>query len=244
MKDKGPSPVVEPVKRKPSLSDEAYEAVKGAIAKGNLEPGDWLREETLGQQLGVSRITLRDALNRLVAEGLAVRVAHRGVKVAVLPLDELIDIYEMRIQLEGMAVELAAQRITEEELDLMRSLLPSTGAASDPEIAVPSQEANREFHMIAIRASRRRQLCRVLGQLLDMTFGYMRLAGGHADGEQSEVLLMQSEQVQAILESSANEHAQLVDALSARDGARAKQVITGHIRHTLNQLIAKRDGSD
>ena len=102
-------------------SDLAYQAIREAIAFGHIKPGEWLRQEALADELNVSQVTVREALSRLVAEGLAVHIPYKGVKAVLLPPAELRDVYELRALLEGFAVELAAERISPEEL---RKFLP------------------------------------------------------------------------------------------------------------------------
>jgi DNA-binding GntR family transcriptional regulator len=248
--------LVERVKDTPSLSDAAYKSIRAAITNGTLEPGAWLREQALARELGVSRITVRDALARLVAEGLAVRVPPKGVRAVVLPLEELQDIYEMRALLEGMAVELAAARISTRELARMRRLASHLPTDARPESIVRAQQENREFHWIAISASGRHHLTRVLSQLLDLTFSYLRLSGSQEEGREAgshaglrhghanapEALEMDFEQFQALLATSAKEHMQLVEALEARDGKRARELVMEHMQHTLDWLRARSEG--
>jgi DNA-binding GntR family transcriptional regulator len=210
----------------PRRSDLAYAAIRDSISTGRIRPGDWLRQEALSDELSVSQITVRSALARLVAEGLAVHVPYKGVKVVLLPPEDLADVYELRALLEGWALELAAQRISAQDMARMRVLLPATVVDSRPESAQDAWEASREFHMLAIAASGRRHLARVLAQLLDLTNPYVLLS------ESSE---------QERLSSAVDElkdHTAIVEALEARDGRLARQRIVHHLEKTLTELRA------
>jgi len=110
----------------PLLSKIAYNSIRDGISAGQVKPGAWLRQDDLAQKLGVSQVTVREALNRLVSEGLAVHVPHKGVKAVTISIDDLGDIYDMRALLEGLAYELAASQITQQGLARMRELLPDT----------------------------------------------------------------------------------------------------------------------
>jgi len=193
------------------LSEVSYEAIREAIGAGRLRPGDWLVPRMLGQELGVSEITVREALQRLSAAGLVEAEPHKGFRVVTLPLEELEDAYELRAVLEGMAMELAAGRLSDEQLARMRELLPSSSLS----LALPEHEddpaTNYEFHWIAIKACGRRHLIRILEQLFD-------LANPWTLSQQAGPELLE---VWAKVDREG--HEALLEALEARDGARARQ---------------------
>ena len=131
-------------------SDIVYDRIRTAIATGEIQPGERLRQEALAQDLGVSQSTVREAINRLIAEGLADEEPYKGVKTVVLPLEAQVDVIEIRIALECMAMESAARCISEADLERMRNILPRT-AEHEGNSAAAAWEANREFHWIAMR---------------------------------------------------------------------------------------------
>jgi DNA-binding GntR family transcriptional regulator len=162
---------------KQTLAEVAAEALRQAIINGRLKPGEWLRQEALAEEMGISQMTVRDALNQLVGEGLAVRVPYKGVRVVSLDIGDIENICAMRGLLEGLAAELSAENITGEELEQMRKLLPETTISAERESAERARDANREFHEIAIRACRRPFLIRLLKQLWDWLDPYMLYGG-------------------------------------------------------------------
>lgn len=153
--------------QKESLAQGVFRALRNAIFDGTLKPGDWLRQESLAEELDVSQTTVRDAFNQLIGEGLAVRIPYKGVQVVSLSAADLEDIYAMRAVLEGMAAELAAENISPAQLQQMKELLPATVVSNDPDSVATAREANRKFHEIFIEASQRQYLIRVLRQILD-----------------------------------------------------------------------------
>jgi len=153
--------------QKESLAQGVFRALRSAILDGTLKPGDWLRQESLAEELDVSQTTIRDAFNQLIGEGLATRIPYKGVQVISLSESDLEDIYAMRAVLEGMAAELAAAHITADQLQEMKELLPVTIVSNDPDTVATARKANRRFHEIFIEASQRRFLIRVLRQILD-----------------------------------------------------------------------------
>jgi DNA-binding GntR family transcriptional regulator len=217
--------------RPQQLSDAVFETLRKAILDGKLAPGEWLRQESLAQELGVSQITVRDALNRLVGKGLAVRVPYKGVRVIALSADDLEDIWAMRRVLEGMAAELAAEQITPEELAQMQEILSTSIVNADPESVGRAREANREFHEIVIRASGRRFLIRILRQIWDW-IDPMMLYGRTLGMEQgAEIRTKWGERDRL-------QHTRLLKALEARDGPRARQVVAEYVEEAWNNLAS------
>lgn len=197
----------------PRRADAAYAVIREAIVSGRIAPGERLRQEAWAEYLSVSQVTVREAFSRLRAEGLLIQEPFRGVRALALPADEQEDVLQMRAHLEGLAMEIAAPRITEEDLARMRALLPGTVLDERPESVGEAWKANREFHWIAIRASGRRHLERVLGQIWDLTNHYHLLSQINAQ-----------ERV-AIAQHDLREHKQLLQMLEAHDGPGARRVI-------------------
>ena len=227
-------PEREPIRinRRPeSLGDVTYEALRDAIISGQLAAGEWLRQEALAKELEVSQITVRDALNRLVGEGLAVRIPYKGVRVVALSPDDLKDIYEMRKLLEGLAAEVAAENITAEELDRMREILPDTVVSADPKSVPRARDANRRFHEIVIQASRRRFLARVLRQIWDW-IDPMMLYGRTTDAEHGKKIRLKWGERDRI------QHTRLLEALEAGDGARARAITHEYVEEAWSNLMA------
>lgn len=221
-----------------SLAESAFRALRDAILAGTLQPGEWLRQESLADELDVSQTTVRDALNRLIGEGLAVRIPYRGVRVVALSPEDLQDIYAMRALLEGLAAEAAAERITDDELEEMRALLPDTVVGADPESVTRARDANREFHTIFIEASRRRFLIRILHRIwdwIDPLMLYSRTAETDI-GEETRLKWGQRDRYQ---------HTRLLEALEAGDAGRARRVATEAVEEAwenLSTLFFDEDG--
>ncbi len=113
---------VSPLKRT-RLVDEAARALREAILTGEFPSGTRLRQVQLATQLGISRTPLREAFMKLEQEGLIELLPGGGLRVALLNLDEAVELYDIREVLDGLAARLAAQRISGRELrDLERHL--------------------------------------------------------------------------------------------------------------------------
>jgi len=203
--------------------------LRKAILEGEFEPGEWLRQEGLAEELNVSQVTVRDALNQLVGEGLANRIPYKGVHVATLSPTELEDIYAMRAVLEGLAAKSAAEKISEEALKEMRDILTDTIVSNDPESIPRAREANRRFHQIFIEASQRRFLIRVLNQILDWIDPMMLYSRTMKTeiGIETRVKWGERDRFQ---------HTRLVEALEAGNGELAGQFATEAVEEAWNNL--------
>ena len=99
-------------------ADDIALVIEEAIVSGELAPGTVLRQEQLSEQFNVSRTPVREALRRLAALGLVSFVPNRGVRVRTISRDELHEAFMVRAELESLATEVAATKITPEELEL------------------------------------------------------------------------------------------------------------------------------
>ena len=214
---------------KPLLSKKAYGVIRDSILSGQMKPGTWLRQESLAEKLGVSQVTIREALKQLVSEGLAVHVPHKGIKVVAISIDDLQDIYDMRALLEGLANQLAATRLSESELARMRELLPHILLSPDSPAIDTAREADREFHWIAIHATKRDHLIRMLEQLWVLIDPFMVYRRFWNMAEMWKQRIKSSE-------LDLQDHTQLLEALEARDAGRARQITAEYVSRAFREL--------
>ncbi len=117
-----------------SAEQAVTEALRDAIHRGQLKPGQRLSQAELAKQLGVSRIPLRDALRRLEAEALVTMDGRRGTWVSSLSIDAIREIYEMRIMLEGCCTTYAVQNMSDEdEVEVLALLDEMDATEADPD---------------------------------------------------------------------------------------------------------------
>src|SRR5436190_3736406 len=138
----------------------AYARVRAAIVENRYPPGHRLVEQRIAEELGLSRTPVREALRMLEAEGLVVSERNRGAMVRTLSQTEVEDLYGLRIRLESYAVEMATERITEQELG---DLVDAADGFGDVRRNVDTEtiegvrllnEANRRFHDGILSAAR------------------------------------------------------------------------------------------
>ena len=219
---KRPQPI-EKLNRRATLADQVYESLRNAVIHGHLSPGSRLNQIDLAKNLDVSERTVREALTRLVSEGLVSREPYREFRVVWLSVEEIEEIFHMRALLEGWAMELAAHTITSRELAQMRKSLPKMEASISLESVLTLQGTNREFHWIAINACKKKYLVQMLKRLWNLMLPY---AFAEKDTE-SYVRQMEKDQIY---------HPQLVNALEVRDGQKAREILATHIHEAMEQL--------
>jgi DNA-binding GntR family transcriptional regulator len=206
---------IEQIRVTRNLSDFVYDAVKDSIISGRIPPGTKLKQLVLAKEMGISQQIVREGLKRLTATGLVIENPNRGFSVTSVPLKEQEDIFKLRAALEGFAMEEAINKIGNEDLCIMRELLPNTAFHGQDLPIEEIRHANREFHMIPVRATGNNHLVRMLDQLLDLNFI------NFFDNQQKEWRRAEGEDIL--------EHAALLDALEKRDALRARQIAVDHI---------------
>jgi DNA-binding GntR family transcriptional regulator len=208
------------------LSDTVFHKLRDAILDGTLEAGQWLRQEALARELGVSQMPVREALKRLVAEGLAVRVPYKGVQVVQFSPEDIVDMVTVRIVLESLAVRFATPLITAEELERLKENLREAASYTRPEHMARRRQLNTEFHLSICRASSRRYLVHQVETLWRWFPSVMLYEGIRRQEELSPVRL----------ERESQEHWALLNALERRDARVAEEEIRRHIQNLAQEL--------
>jgi DNA-binding GntR family transcriptional regulator len=208
------------------LADSAFESLRDAVIDGRLEAGQWLRQEALAQELGVSQMPVREALKRLVAEGLAERIPYKGVRVAEFSPEDIVDICTNRLVLESLAVRLATPLITAEEVERLKDNLREIEGYTEPEQISRRRELNAEFHLSICRASGRRYLVRLIESLWKWFPSVMLYEG----------MLRQKELLPARMEREIREHWVILEALEQRNAQLAEEETRRHIQNLSQEL--------
>ena len=186
-------------------SEHAYEAIRGAILRGGLEPGTVLGEAELGDTLGISRTPVRAALKMLLSEDLVESGPRRQILVRGITPEQRREVLLLREALERVAVEQACALMDISEIDELRLLLIRQRRAANEGAVETFIDLDDQFHLRIATGARLPILERFLGQIRAIT----RLMGLRAvtrEGRFEEVLA---------------EHERIVDALEARDPAAA-----------------------
>ncbi|MDW3178897.1 MAG: GntR family transcriptional regulator [Acidimicrobiia bacterium] len=190
------------------------ETLRQDILNGVLPGGARLAQTDIAKQLGVSTTPVREALRDLASEGLVTIDPHRGGFVMELNREDVAEIYELRHHLEPMAVRFAVPLLTDEVIDRLDQLSEEMSETSHLSTWV---ELNREFHTSIYEASGRPRLLSIIGSLQDASVMAVGARLAHASGVRDE---------------ANQEHADLVDAIRARDADEAARILQIHLDRT------------
>ncbi|MCA6062347.1 GntR family transcriptional regulator [Thalassolituus marinus] len=215
-----------------TLADKVFNELTTAIVRGELSPGTRLSEQTLVERYGGSRAPMREAIQKLESRNLVVRVPHAGARVVSLSLSELRDIYEVRVELESMACRLAAQRMTDSEIDELRRLLAEHEAsiAAEQGQSYYQKAGDLDFHYRIIKGSNNSRLHQMLcGELYHLVRMYRYQTS--TSNKRPQLALQ--------------EHQRIVEAIAARDAELAELLMRRHIQASLTNLetrLAEEEG--
>ena len=204
-----------PIRRRP-LHDEATERIRDLIVEGRLAAGEWINEAELCQQLQISRTPLREAIKVLATEGLVELVPRRGARVAQLSLRELTDLFEALAGVEGLAAELAAERISATDLEKLHELQATIEQSHKARNRLAYFHENHELHVAIVRCSGNSAIVDIHARLI------ARVRRARYQAILSE----------ARWSASVEEHAQILAALARRDARRAGELMRQHVAHT------------
>ncbi|NLY91489.1 MAG: GntR family transcriptional regulator [Firmicutes bacterium] len=203
------------------LRELVFEALREAIIKGQLAPGERLMEIQLAEELGVSRTPVREAIRKLELEGLVLMVPRKGAYVASFSMKDVVEVFEIRGALEGLAAALAAERITDEELEeLERQLVKSSELINQADLK-GMVEVDTGFHQILYQASRNERLAQIINNLR----------------EQIQRFRQTSLSFPGRMKLALEEHREIVDAISARDSDLARKLAQEHIENAENSMM-------
>lgn len=210
-----------------SKEDAVYERLLDAILSGAIGQGQRLVPADLTVQLQASSIPIRNALTRLEAEQLVVRVPNKGFSVRPFSVEEVQDLYTVLVVLECLAARLAAARVTEREIaDLRQSVTEMECGLAEGNSSLV-REAIQRFHRLIHLASGNQELAGILGHLIART---QRYRAAYHD-------------IKGIAEDTVTEHRSALAALEARDADRVEEAIRRDIETTAAVLVESIGGA-
>jgi DNA-binding GntR family transcriptional regulator len=202
-------------------SERVYQQLRQMILSGELPPQTRLVEIHLGEQFGVSRTPVREALKRLTAEKLVHGDPVRGLVVHSPQPHEVSEVYLVREALESLGVRLAAQRISNDELRQLRVILESMREAVAKDRTDLVVSANIAFHDVIYRAAGNDTLFRLAKDLSDFVRRFSAEAFSHPDRAEAVV----------------GEHERVLAALEARDPEAAAKASSTHLQTASSYLV-------
>ncbi|HQA49351.1 MAG: GntR family transcriptional regulator [Syntrophomonadaceae bacterium] len=203
------------------LRELVFDALREAIINGTLKPRERLMEIQLAEELGVSRTPIREALRKLELEGFIVMVPRKGAYVADISFKDIADVFEIRAALEALAAGLAAERITDEELEDMERLVAEKAEAISGYDMDRLIRVDTLFHDAIYKASRNQRLTNIINNLREQIQRYRTTSLAYPGR----------------MKRSLEEHRGIVEAIQSRDPQIAQQVAREHIENAETSII-------
>jgi len=213
------------------LKEEIYDALHRHIIAGKYVPGDWLRQEEIASQMGVSMTPVREALDLLVAKGIAERVPYRGVRVREMSAKDVVDAYGMRLFLEAMIAKETALNISPEQLENLESIMAEMDRHVDLSEMPQERQLSREFHAAIAEASGNKLLVEL----------YAIVSNAFPDWLLYEALYRKPELVSGSVAQTHDEHSAILEAFKQHDPNLAVRVSIEHVMESGRWLEIYRD---
>lgn len=199
--------------------DIVIEEIRELILTGKLAPGDRLLQDELAEKFNISQTPIREALRVLEAEGVLEHEPHKGVRVAEISISELSEIYQIRAELESLAIREASQKVTTDDIILLKSLIETMNnyikAGEYKETSVPDYQ----FHMYIYKLAN-----------MPLLFQLIRSLWSKIPSDIRQVFPNSGK-------SSAEEHMAILEALEAKDPAMCEEKLRKHMGRVLAELL-------
>ena len=203
------------------LRDVVFNTLRQAILKGELKPGERLMEISLAQKLGVSRTPIREAIRKLELEGLVIMVPRKGAEVADITEKDLKDVLEVRTALEELAIELAIDKMTEEDLFALKQANKNFILCTQTDDLVKLAQSDVAFHEIIYIATDNKRLNQIISNLSEQMYRY-------------RFEYIKDKNAHGIL---VKEHQAIIDALESKNLEAAKAAIRLHVDNQEKNIL-------
>jgi len=204
-----------------SLAEKAYQRLRLAIVECRFAPGDRLTEAAIARHLKVGKTPAREALRRLVLEGLARVTPRHGYTVAPITLRDAQELFDLRLLLEPAAAELAAGNLESRSLSRLRRLSRYGYVPGGRDSIREFVRANSELHAEIARISGNHRIAELIARLL----------------AESERLINFGALLRPRSERTVGEHQRMIEALEKGDARSARKVAEEHIRTTRRMVV-------
>ncbi len=203
-----------------TMTEMATRLIRERVLSGHYKPGSRLIPVKIETELGLGRVSIREALRELAGSGMVTSLPNRGVTVAEAPsFEEIRGLYETRYTLEGDAAFVAAQKMSPSMIVRLESLVTQMEKESESPFDIVLR--NREFHLTLYEASGWKSACRIINQLIDQTliFRSLRSTWWTADPTVFH-----------------DDHRKIIEALKIHSADTVKQHIIANVSHGYQQI--------
>lgn len=208
---------------KPTNAEKAYTQIKGKIITAKMPPGSVINEAQLMEEFSLGRTPIREAIKQLQMENLVMVTPRKGMYVADIAVTDLLQIFEVRVELESFAAKMATERITDDEIAELQNLAKAYKEAdlADKEYLI---NLDGQFHSLLAKASHNKFLVKEIAHYYNLSLRIWYIALTYAMPDDIDV----------------EAHLEILDAIQARDATRAEQRMKKHIQDfhkTIKQYI-------
>jgi DNA-binding GntR family transcriptional regulator len=203
-----------------SRKTQAFEFIRNAILTGKYPPGQTLTEGDLAREIGVSRTPVREALNILSREGLVETIPNRGAIVRSLSAQDLLDIFDIKIRLEGLCAARAAEQSGSPTADRLYQALEMMSVASKSHDRVAYLNADESFHAAIYKGAHNEHAHKIV---VDLNNLWHRVHAG--------MLVIESR-----METAVEEHKAIANAIAARDPEGAESAMRVHLERLRDEI--------
>lgn len=223
---------MQPIQQKVSLTEQVSTMIRAAIVAGEMAPGEHYSAIGISEKLGVSRTPVREALQLLEKEGIVTVAKNRGVRVNQISLDEIVEVFQLRLAIEPAAAARGVRNATEADIIQLKSLHQRMLEIGDTGDGRATLEADKDFHLHLLGLAGNAKLDSVVGELRNLV-----LAHG-----QTTVPFARSSQ------DLAGDREEIMAAILAKDPDMAATAVRDHVMRTAQMLIrsvcARTEGLD
>lgn len=206
---------------RPTLAEEAYQAIKSRILSLELHPGQFLTEGGLCELTGIGRMPVHQAVHRLQAEGLIEVIPQKGLVIRMDSLNDVLELLEARLSFEPNVAALAAERISKEQCAQLERLLERSRGLTSQSQRQAYGVIDRAFHGIIVEAAGNKILSDVLRPLQERSELFWRLRIMPEEG----------------LEVTQREHEAVLHAILEHDAAGARRAMHAHLISLHNRIL-------
>ncbi len=205
---------------KSSLRGKVFAAVRESILEGRYKEGDVLRETVIAKELSVSRTPVREAIRQLELEGLVHSIPNKETVVSGVTPEDVQDIFMIRNRLEGLAGKLAAERITQEELEQIEEVLALTEFYIVKNDINHINELDHRFHDIIYKATK----SKILKHMLSDLHSYIQKARKES--------IATPGRAKRLLE----EHTDIYHAIKNKEAQKVEELVNKHVRNVTTNM--------
>ena len=204
-----------------SLEEHVYERLEEEILTGVYKRGEPLTELSISKKFNISRTPVRGAIHRLAEEGLVKLSPNKGAIVTGIGKDDIIDIYKIRMRLDGLAAALAAEKMCDDDIKKLRESVELSEFYISKNDTEHQKELDTAFHTVIYTATGSRMLSEILSELHKKAKLYRKISLG----------------TQGRAQRSIEEHREILEAIEARDAKSAERLTQNHVQKALAGIL-------